>query len=125
MLPTEHKKLVNPINLSSFKDSYEKVYKYFLNSLLCRPISSLSYPIQQEYTDKLFEGVSKILDEEPTLLNVIIFVIYNFINRLNYLLKYSVIFMDKSVNSIVSSMLLEHLLTSFKMVILNPQTIFF
>ena len=121
MLPTEHKKLVNPINLTSFKDSYEKYYKYFLNSLLCRPISTLSLPIQQDYTDKLFEGVAKILDEEPTLLNVTIFMI---INRLNYLLKYSVIFMDKSVSSIVSLMHLVPLQISFKMVIYNQQITF-
>lgn len=70
MLPTEHRRLVNPINLSSSKDSNEKVHKFFLNSLLCRPIASLNFPIQQEYTDKLVEGVSKILDDEPTLLNV-------------------------------------------------------
>ncbi len=47
MLPTEHRKLVNPINLTSNKEAYEKVVKYFLNLLLCRPIASLSFPIQQ------------------------------------------------------------------------------
>ena len=71
MLPTEHRRLVNPINLSSGNLAYEKVHKFFLNALLCRPIASLNFPIQQEYTDKLFEGLNKILDDEPTLLNVI------------------------------------------------------
>ena len=72
MLPTEHRRLVNPINLSSGNLAYEKVHKFFLNALLCRPIASLNFPIQQEYTDKLFEGLNKILDDEPTLLNVIV-----------------------------------------------------
>lgn len=71
MLPTEHRRLVNPISLSTSKEGYEKVHKFFLNSLLCRPIASLNFPVQQEYTDRLFEGIHKILDDEPTLLNVI------------------------------------------------------
>ena len=70
-LPTENRKLIQNINLTSSMQTQEKIYRFFLNNLFCRPTAHIGYPIPSEYIDRLLEGIEKITDEVIKTLRVI------------------------------------------------------
>jgi hypothetical protein len=62
MLPMEHRKLVGNTSIGSSKEHLEKIHRFFLNNLFLRPNASITFPIPNEYINKLLEEVEKILD---------------------------------------------------------------
>ena len=71
ILPMEHRKLVGNTAVSNNKEHIEKIHRFFLNNLFLRPNASITYPIPNEYINKLLEEMEKILDEEPMFIRVI------------------------------------------------------
>jgi hypothetical protein len=63
MLPTEHRRLVGNTSVGNSKDHLEKIHRFFLSSLFLRPFPHLTFPISNEYVDKLLETVEKVLDD--------------------------------------------------------------
>jgi hypothetical protein len=72
MLPTEHRRLVGNTTVGNSKEHLEKIHRFFLNSLFLRPTPHITFPIPNEYLDKLLDAVEKTLDEEAALVRVIL-----------------------------------------------------
>lgn len=72
MLPTEHRRLVGNTTVGNPKEHLEKIHRFFLNSLFMRQTIHLTFPISGEYIDKLLEAMEKAVEEEPTLVRVIL-----------------------------------------------------
>lgn len=70
MLPTEHRRLIGNTTVGNAKEHIEKIHRFFLNNLFLRPAASITYPIPNEYINKLLEEVEKVLDDEPMLIRV-------------------------------------------------------
>ena len=72
----EPRKLVSHIQVGGPKEHVEKIHRFFLNNLFLRPNASITYPIPNDYINKLLEEVEKVLDEEPIFVRV-----FNFLFR--------------------------------------------
>lgn len=116
-LPTEHRRLVGNVSLSNSKENFEKIYRYFLSSLFCRPLAHISFPIAPDYADKLLEHVEKIIEEESSLVRVIAQLF-----RCAYRSRYSGTYTGKYTSLTVSLKCLEHPLTNRQMETLTPLT---
>lgn len=55
MLPTEHRRLVGITTVGNSKDHIDKYHRFFINNLFIRAGASITYPIPNDYINKVLE----------------------------------------------------------------------